>query len=194
MTPGAHCTGGCVDPRAGLDIKATGKLLCLCRGSNSDRPVVQSVARYYTDWATPASRCIVLFLNQAIQVFRYNTKIAYFQISTLLIISTIFRPYLREELVHVNSRYLYQSKVLTSDLTQTIPPPPPPMVAGGKVFTTKHRNVKNLKKKSPKDCRIMHASYTHISQYGASRPVVHWHWRGSYLFNTVSDGTQFHME
>jgi hypothetical protein len=26
----------------------------LCRGSNLDRPVVQSVARHYTDWATPA--------------------------------------------------------------------------------------------------------------------------------------------
>jgi hypothetical protein len=27
----------------------------LCWGSNLDRPVVQSVARHYTDWATPAS-------------------------------------------------------------------------------------------------------------------------------------------
>jgi hypothetical protein len=26
----------------------------LCRGSNLDRPVVQSVVRNYTDWATPA--------------------------------------------------------------------------------------------------------------------------------------------
>jgi hypothetical protein len=32
------------------------KLSCLCRGSNLDRPVVQSVARHYTDWATPAPR------------------------------------------------------------------------------------------------------------------------------------------
>jgi hypothetical protein len=29
------------------------KILCLCWGSNLDR-VVQSIARYYTDWATPA--------------------------------------------------------------------------------------------------------------------------------------------
>jgi hypothetical protein len=28
----------------------------LCRGSNLDRPVVESIARHYTDWATPA-RC-----------------------------------------------------------------------------------------------------------------------------------------
>jgi hypothetical protein len=28
------------------------KISCLCRGSNLDRPVVQPVARYYTDWAT----------------------------------------------------------------------------------------------------------------------------------------------
>jgi hypothetical protein len=27
---------------------------CLCRGLNLDRPVVQPVARHYTDWATPA--------------------------------------------------------------------------------------------------------------------------------------------
>jgi hypothetical protein len=31
------------------------KILCPSRGSNPDRPVVQSVVRHYTDWATPAS-------------------------------------------------------------------------------------------------------------------------------------------
>jgi hypothetical protein len=34
---------------AGLDTEARGKILCLCRGSNLDRPVVQSVAAHYTD-------------------------------------------------------------------------------------------------------------------------------------------------
>jgi hypothetical protein len=29
------------------------KFFCLCQGSNPDRPTVQSVARHYTDWATP---------------------------------------------------------------------------------------------------------------------------------------------
>jgi hypothetical protein len=33
--------------------EVTGKTLHLCRGSSLDRPVVQSVARHYTDWATP---------------------------------------------------------------------------------------------------------------------------------------------
>jgi hypothetical protein len=51
-TPGTHCTGGWVGLRAGLDTEATGKILCPCRGSNLDRPVVQPVARHYTDWAT----------------------------------------------------------------------------------------------------------------------------------------------
>jgi hypothetical protein len=51
-TPGTHCTGGWVGPRAGLNTEATGKIICLCRGSNLDRPVVQTVARHYTDWAT----------------------------------------------------------------------------------------------------------------------------------------------
>jgi hypothetical protein len=38
-TPGTHCTGGWVGPRAGLDTDATGKLLCPCRGWNLDRPI-----------------------------------------------------------------------------------------------------------------------------------------------------------
>jgi hypothetical protein len=48
-TPGTHCTGGWVDLRAGLDTEARGKILCPCRGSNRDRPFVQSVVRHYTD-------------------------------------------------------------------------------------------------------------------------------------------------
>jgi hypothetical protein len=42
-TPGTHCTGGWVGPRAGLDTEARGKILCPCRGSIPDRPVVQPV-------------------------------------------------------------------------------------------------------------------------------------------------------
>jgi hypothetical protein len=33
-TPSVHCTGGWVGPRAGLGAEGTGKILCLCRGSN----------------------------------------------------------------------------------------------------------------------------------------------------------------
>jgi hypothetical protein len=36
------------------------KSSCLCRRSNLDRPVVQSVARHYTDWATPAPKKFIL--------------------------------------------------------------------------------------------------------------------------------------
>jgi hypothetical protein len=39
FTPGTHWTGGWVGPRADLDADAKGKILCLCRGSNPDRPV-----------------------------------------------------------------------------------------------------------------------------------------------------------
>jgi hypothetical protein len=53
FTPGTHCTGGWVGPRAGLDTEARGKILCPCRVSNSDRPVVQPVVRHYTAWANP---------------------------------------------------------------------------------------------------------------------------------------------
>jgi hypothetical protein len=51
---GTHCTGGWVGLRAGLDTEVRGKILCPCRGSNPDRPVVQSVVRHCTDWANPA--------------------------------------------------------------------------------------------------------------------------------------------
>jgi hypothetical protein len=42
-------------PRAGLDTEVRGEILCPCRGSKPDRPVVQSVVRHYTDWATRLS-------------------------------------------------------------------------------------------------------------------------------------------
>jgi hypothetical protein len=38
-TPGTHCTGGWVSPRAGLDAEARRKILCLCWGLNLGRPV-----------------------------------------------------------------------------------------------------------------------------------------------------------
>jgi hypothetical protein len=39
-----------------------GKIFRLCRGSNLDHPVIQTVMRHYTDWATPAPNVfIVLF-------------------------------------------------------------------------------------------------------------------------------------
>jgi hypothetical protein len=55
-TPGTHWTGGWVGLRAGLDTEARGKIFCHCRGSNPDRPVVQSVVRHYTAWANPAPK------------------------------------------------------------------------------------------------------------------------------------------
>jgi hypothetical protein len=54
-TPGTHWTGCWVGPRAGLDTDDRGKILCPCRGSNPDRPVVQPVVRHYTAWAIPTS-------------------------------------------------------------------------------------------------------------------------------------------
>jgi hypothetical protein len=53
-TPGSHWIGGWVGPRARLDAGARRKILCPCRGSNLDRPIVQPVVRHYTAWATAA--------------------------------------------------------------------------------------------------------------------------------------------
>jgi hypothetical protein len=47
--PGTHCTGGWVGLRDGLDTDVRGKILCPCRRSKPDCPVVQSVVRHYTD-------------------------------------------------------------------------------------------------------------------------------------------------
>jgi hypothetical protein len=54
-TPGTHWTGGWVGPRAGLDKEVKGKILCPCRGSNPDRPVVQSVVKTLYWLSYPAS-------------------------------------------------------------------------------------------------------------------------------------------
>jgi hypothetical protein len=45
--PGTHWTGGWVCLRAGMDTEVRGKILCPCRESNPDRPVVQSVVRHH---------------------------------------------------------------------------------------------------------------------------------------------------
>jgi hypothetical protein len=72
--PRTHCTGGWVGPRAGLDKEALGKILCPCRRSNLDRPVVQPVARHCTDWAirlTPSNKYV--YKNSCLMYFLYWT-------------------------------------------------------------------------------------------------------------------------
>jgi hypothetical protein len=49
--------------RADVDTEVRGKILCLCRGSNLDSPVVQPVARHYTDWASRLTITITRVLN-----------------------------------------------------------------------------------------------------------------------------------
>jgi hypothetical protein len=55
-TPGTHYTEGWVGFRVGLETEAIEKILSPLRGSNLNRPVVQSVARHYTDRANPKRR------------------------------------------------------------------------------------------------------------------------------------------
>jgi hypothetical protein len=46
--------------------EARGKILCLCWGWNLDCPVVQPVARHYTDWATLVPFCLTNSLQLGI--------------------------------------------------------------------------------------------------------------------------------
>jgi hypothetical protein len=46
---GDHCTGDWAGPSAGPHTEVRGKISCVCQGSNIVRPVVQSVARHYTE-------------------------------------------------------------------------------------------------------------------------------------------------
>jgi hypothetical protein len=45
------------------------KILCPCRGSNPDRPVVQPVVRHYTAWANRLILLIYIFLNTPSLIF-----------------------------------------------------------------------------------------------------------------------------
>jgi hypothetical protein len=81
-TPGTHCTGGWVDLRVGLDTEVRGKISCLCRGSNLDHPIVQPVARHYTE--LPGSRvniCLPEIRRKSGSNFRqvgvYNWKVTW---------------------------------------------------------------------------------------------------------------------
>jgi hypothetical protein len=56
--PCTHFTGSWVDSRASLDTEAKEKILLPLPGIELDRPVVQSVVKPYTDWATPAPKSI----------------------------------------------------------------------------------------------------------------------------------------
>jgi hypothetical protein len=75
-TPGTHCTGGWVGPRAGLDTEARGKILCPYRGSNPGWPFVQPVVRHYTAWANPTrQRMRIRTKNTSLQCVRFVQRI-----------------------------------------------------------------------------------------------------------------------
>jgi hypothetical protein len=71
FTPGGvpciHSIGGWVDPRAGLDDVE--KILDSTRDSNSDLTVVQPVAKRNTDYAIPASLCLLLARKKSVRKF-----------------------------------------------------------------------------------------------------------------------------
>jgi hypothetical protein len=98
-TPGAHCIGGWVGLRAGLDTEVRGKILCPRRGSNLDSPVVQPVVRHYTAWANPAHLSMCTFWNKSLLLNRGPWTISSLQVvpkvsarwddSTLLILDAV---------------------------------------------------------------------------------------------------------
>jgi hypothetical protein len=93
--PGTHCREGCVGPRAGLDTEARGKILCLYRRSNLDRPVVQPVGRHYTAWATR----LTLYQRVIFMCSSYHTCLILFTSWVRLVLqghrSLVFRSHSR---------------------------------------------------------------------------------------------------
>jgi hypothetical protein len=71
-----------VGPRAGLDTEVRWKILCPCRGSNPDRPVVQPVVRHYTAWALHGaiSQTSIIFILAAVRTWNLTQgKLVYFK-------------------------------------------------------------------------------------------------------------------
>jgi hypothetical protein len=75
-TRGTCCTGGWVSPRAGLDTEVRVKISYLYCGSNLDRPVVQSVARHYSDCATQLQRRSKVFNYKSLPVLLSFTDVS----------------------------------------------------------------------------------------------------------------------
>jgi hypothetical protein len=101
-TPGTHCTWGWVGPRVGLDTEDRGHILCPCRGSNPDRPVIQPVVRHYTAWANPAPLIRLDICkptnNELHLVNRWNYEI--FSLDLYLIHATSLHGYESESLLN----------------------------------------------------------------------------------------------
>jgi hypothetical protein len=80
--------------RAGLDTEARGNILCLCRGSNSGRPVVQSILTelpqlYYILYTGIIYVCMCLFLSTNItirSVIHTTTDLLIFFIGALTVL------------------------------------------------------------------------------------------------------------
>jgi hypothetical protein len=127
--PGSHCIGGCVGLRAGLDTEVTGKNSCLCRGSNLDRTVVQSVARQYTDCATPASSLRITILIFLINLCVYERVTYHYNLWG--------RVFFYRLLTTIHS---WQAKVLYFGVTAK---KYPPEVFGGKFSENQRHGVIN---------------------------------------------------
>jgi hypothetical protein len=88
-TSGTDCTGGWVDPGIVWTQTLEEKSFCLCRESSFDWPVVQPVARHYTDWATWLRYYFVINCNS----FHKSNSL----------FSTLYRPYVGNCLINVSS-------------------------------------------------------------------------------------------
>jgi hypothetical protein len=79
-TPGTHCTGGWVGPRAGLNAEARRKILCLCWGLNPSHPVC-SQTLYWLSYPSSSLGCI---LHKCSQLTSYGNKSLVHEAATCL--------------------------------------------------------------------------------------------------------------
>jgi hypothetical protein len=103
-----------------------GKILCPCRGSNPDRPVVQPVVRHYTAWANPAPniRYCTVFWNDTDQKVTltfacqngrlYHMKCLFFGRMDLYCTIKLWHSCLRTPCVYYNFELMLASETFIS--------------------------------------------------------------------------------
>jgi hypothetical protein len=101
--PSTHWTGGCLGPRKSLDSELIGKVLCLCWGSNLDRPV-RSQTLYLLSYPGSCAQCSCYLISVSLY-FSYHVSLFYHLLVVLIFSTSAFLICLLVSLSHTFSRF-----------------------------------------------------------------------------------------